>query len=82
MSESSRNQSKRGWRALLPALRTTIGELVGAARERDITRLSALLRGGSPLETTIKELVYILFLLLLFAPVVILPAYYLILALA
>ena len=68
--------------SIVASLKLTAKELAWAAKERNLSRAFALLREGSPLESAISNILYVVFLVLLFAPVVIVPAYYLLLAVA
>jgi hypothetical protein len=74
--------SRRAVGALLYSLKLTLREAALAMRARDPARIGALFREGSPLEESIRGVLYYAFVALLLAPVVILPAYYLFLALA
>ena len=78
---STRNSLSAHLSSLVTSLKLTAKELAGALRVRNPSRAIALLREGSPLESAVSDLLYVVFLALLFAPTVILPAYYLVLAL-
>ncbi len=63
--------------SLVSSLRATLVALWAAIRERSLGKLVALLSEGSPLEEFIQSLLTAVFWILLFAPVIIVPLYYL-----
>ncbi len=63
--------------SLVSSLRATLVALWVAIRERSPRKLVALLKEGSPLEEFIQSLLAAVFWVLLFAPVIIVPFYYL-----
>lgn len=82
MARGSASQFMLRLRSVLSSLKMTLKELSLAAREHDLVRLSALLREGSPLEGAIRGVLHLVFMVLLVAPILLTPAYYLLLTLA
>ena len=74
--------SKRALDTVASSIKLTLVEIGLAVKGKEPSRIIALLREGSPLEATINDLLYYVFVALLFAPIVIVPAYYLFLTLA
>lgn len=68
--------------ALLTSLKRTLLDLGTAVKLRSGKRLVALVSDGSPLESSIEGILGLAFRVVILAPVILVPAYYLLLALA
>ncbi|MDV3277412.1 MAG: hypothetical protein LYZ69_02965 [Nitrososphaerales archaeon] len=73
--------SKRWLGSLLSSMKRTIWELAAAVKLRSAKRLIALVSEGSPLESSIEGVLGLAFRVIILAPVILMPAYYLILTL-
>ncbi|MDV3293747.1 MAG: hypothetical protein LYZ70_05705 [Nitrososphaerales archaeon] len=67
-------------KSLLSSLRGTLFELAGALRARSGSRIVALISEGSPLESFFDSLLGLVFWVLILAPLVFVPALYLLLS--
>ena len=67
--------------AIISSLRQTIIAIATALRLRSLTTLIGLLKEGSPLESLVNNVLSAVFWVLLVAPVVLVPIYYLALSL-
>ncbi len=63
--------------SILSSLKATIVDLLAAVRQRSLARLVALLREGSPLEDLVNNLLVAVFWVLVLAPLILIPLYYL-----
>ena len=72
---------KRAAGSILSSLKMTASAAGHALRSGRPSELVALLREGSPLELLVKELASAAFWVLVLAPVLIVPAYYLLVSL-
>jgi hypothetical protein len=63
------------------SLRLTLSAVAGAAGRRSPSELSALVKEGSPLEALIRGVLSAAFWLAVLAPIVLVPAYYLLISL-
>ncbi len=63
--------------SILYSLKATLVHIVGAIRQRSLTKLVELLKEGSPLEDLINNLLVAVFWVLVLAPVLLAPIYYL-----
>ncbi len=72
---------KRAGASIISSLRMTVLALANAVRRRRPSELVALAKEGSPLEQLVKGLLSAAFWVLVLAPVLIVPAYYLLLSL-
>ena len=82
MANTGTRWSKGAVSSLLSRIKLSCKELAMAIGGRDKARIAALLREGSPLDASIRGVLYYVFVALLLAPVVIVPAYYLAVTLA
>ena len=72
---------RRAGASIISSLRLTVSAFVGAVRRGRTSELAALAKEGSPLELLLKGLISAAFWILVLAPVLIVPAYYLLLSL-
>ncbi len=63
--------------SIITSLKATLLDLVGAIRQRSLSKLIGLLKEGSPLEDLINNLLIAVFWVLVLAPVLLIPIYYL-----
>ena len=68
---------KQTGRAIGSSLKSTVGELIAAIKHRSLTRFVNLFREGSPLEDLIDSILLPVFWVLVLAPVLLVPLYYL-----
>jgi len=64
-------------KSIVVSLKATLLELEVALRRRSGPRLLVLLSEGSPLESLIDSTLSVVFWVLIFAPVILVPAFYL-----
>lgn len=69
-------------RSILTSLRDTLSALAAAVRRRNSSDLAALIMEGSPLEGFVDNLLSAAFWILVLAPVLLVPIYYLAVSLA
>ena len=62
---------------ILSSLKLTLLAIVAALRLQSLSILVALLKEGSPLESLIDDLLTLVFWVLILAPVILVPIYYL-----
>jgi len=67
--------------SIFSSLRLTLSAIASSARHRSTSELLALIKDGSPLELFIKGLLSAAFWVLVLAPVLIVPAFYLLVSL-
>jgi hypothetical protein len=65
----------------LQSLKSTISEAGSAVRHRRVDALVGLLKEGSPLETLVNSVASALFWVLVLAPILLVPVYYLLVSL-
>lgn len=65
----------------LKSLRETVSALADALKQRSVRKLVALVSEGSPLESFIQRALGLAFWVLIVAPILLVPVYYLILTL-
>jgi hypothetical protein len=72
---------KKSGESIFSSLKLTASEVAAALRHRRPSELAALAREGSPLELLIQSVLSVAFWVLVLAPVLIVPAYYLLISL-